>query len=223
MKSHNTLCTNHSVSAAVLFLIAAAALFSASRSASAPYADKNDYWPMELGNTWTGVATVGKDTKMTQEITVTSVKKEGNARIATMDYRSDNKSVNVEIYRITPTLIERLSGGPNSQMKLTPSLPIIRYPLTAGKSWKWDGSISVNGQDIKATSTFTVSGPETVKVTSGTFKAMHVHSELVVENAGAKTKMPNDYWFAPGVGMVKQFADINGMKVEVDITKYKLK
>jgi hypothetical protein len=185
-----------------------------------------DYWPMKKGNSWT-LDTDAGGRKMTQIATVTDVKREGSATLATLDYKANGQSINTEVYRITAETVERMSGGPNGSIKMSPPIVIVRAPMKAGQTWKWSGAISPTSgtaaQNVKATSTLKVSGPETIKNKAGTFQAMRVHSELVVEAQGKKLAMPNDYWFAPKVGIVRQTATINNMQIEGTLTQYTVK
>ena len=196
-----------------------AVLFTAGRAA--PPANP-DYWPMKAGNTWTYDATFG-DKKMNQVAKVTSVKREGQATLATIEYATMGRTFS-ETYRVTAQSVERTSSNMGQgDSQINPPIPIIKYPLTAGKSWTWSGTITVQGQPVQGRSSLSVTGPTTVKTAAGTFKAMRVHSSLTIEAQGQKLILPNDYWFAPGVGMVRQHATIGATKVDGTMRSYKLK
>lgn len=186
-------------------------------------ADKADYWPLRKGNTWHIAATAaGKN--IDQILTVTEVKQEGGASLATIDFNMNGQVINREVYRVTKNEISRVAGGPpGAGGKASPPLPIIKYPMAPGKSWKWSGSLTLSEQTVQATSTLSVSGPQTVKTPAGTFKALHVHNALVATYQGTKMEYPNDYWFAPGVGLVRQSAVMMNMKIEGNLTSYKVK
>jgi hypothetical protein len=180
-----------------------------------------DYWPFREGSTWTIVATVGEK-KVTQVITVTKVTtKDGKTR-AELDYKTGGRSVQIETYEVDAASIVRISAGPNGANKLTPPLPVVQFPLTAGKKWKWKGEVAVGGSSLKATAQLTVGGSETVKTEAGSFRAMRVHLDLEVLAGEQTLKVPNDYWFAPGVGMVKQKATVGAQEIEGLMTSYKL-
>jgi hypothetical protein len=181
-----------------------------------------DYWPMKLGNTWTLDTTVGAQ-KVPQVATVSDVKREGNATLATIKYSGGGRQFS-ETYRVTSQVVERVSSdmGQGSS-PINPPIPIIKYPLTAGKKWDWSGTITTMGRAVNGNSRLTVTGPVSVKTPAGTFKAMRVHSALTVEAGGQKVNLPNDYWFAPGVGMVRQEATIMQTKISGILKSYKLK
>jgi hypothetical protein len=210
-------------------LFAGVALTVCGLTFAAPIAEKN-YWPMTLGSTWS-LKTMVKDSKkpneqpltMTQEIEVVTVKKDGDATIATLDYKSEGRVINREVYRVTEGAIERTSSGVGEPSTMTPPFPMVKYPLTPGKTWKWQGTILARGQTIKAESTLTVTGPVDVKTAAGSFKTMKVHSALVVDPEKTKYELPNDYWFADGVGLVKQGAKLGDKDVLGELTKYKVK
>ena len=52
---------------------------------------------------------------------------------------------------------------------------------------------------------------------------MKVHLVVTLSAQGQQFKLPNDYWFAPNVGLVKQTANLNGIVVDGELKSYKLK
>jgi hypothetical protein len=202
-----------------LLLIMVCGAWSASAQKDAKSAA--EYWPFHEGNTWTIAATLGEK-KMTQVITVTKVvTKDGKTR-AELEYKTDGRSTQIETYEADANSIARVSSGPNGGNKLTPPLPVVQFPLTAGKTWNWKGEIALNGSTIKGSAVLTVSGPETVKTDTASFRAMRVHMDLEVRSGEQTLKVPNDYWFAPNVGLVKQKATLGSQTIEGTITSYKL-
>jgi hypothetical protein len=180
-----------------------------------------DYWPFREGNTWTIALTLGEK-KMTQVITVTKVAtKDGKTR-AELEYKTDGHVDMLEIYEVDANTIVRVSSGPNGANKLTPPLPVIQFPMTAGKKWNWKGETALNDSPFTASAELTVSGPETVKMDAVSFRAMRVHMDLEVKSGEQALKVPNDYWFAPNVGLVKQKATLGSQTIEGTITSYKL-
>ena len=116
-----------------LCLVGITALPSASRAQTANSAA--DYWPMQTGNTWTLLLKVGPDQTIKQVVTVTNVAKADDGSVATINYVSNGKTIQIEKYKITAAQIVRLEAGPNGSFKATPPVPIIKFPLTAGKTW----------------------------------------------------------------------------------------
>jgi hypothetical protein len=180
-----------------------------------------DYWPFREGSTWTFVATVGEK-NLTQVITVTKVTKaEGKTR-AELEYKTDGRTAQREIYEVDASSIQRVAAGPDGSNKLTPPLPVVQLPMTAGKKWDWKGDVSFGGSTFKGTAQLTVSGPETVKTDAGSFPAMRVHVDLDVVSGEQTIKVLNDYWFAPKVGLVRQKATIGSQVIEGVLTSHKL-
>ena len=200
---------------------AIALLLTASRMIADP-AKPVSYWPFAQGSTWT-LSTNVQNKTFDQIITVTSVKTDKGGSVATLNYTAGSKVVQVETYRTTPQEVARMSAGLDGSGVLSPPLPIIKYPMKAGNTWKWSGTITVHGVPVQGVSTLTVSGPTSVKTMGGTFSAFKVHSELVVTAQGQTQKVPNDYWFAPNVGLVRQQAQIGALTVDGSLKSYKLK
>ncbi|HTB79934.1 MAG TPA: hypothetical protein VK717_03505 [Opitutaceae bacterium] len=183
-----------------------------------------NYWPFQVGNTWT-LDTKANNTTVSMVLTVTKVTAgEGNASDAYIEYQTDGKVMQTEIYRFDDQGISRVADGKDAANTLSPPFPIAQYPLTDGRKWTWTGTITTAaGQTFKGTSDLSVSGPETVQTAAGDFKAMRVHSELaILLPGGQKAMFPNDYWFSPGVGMVQQSAKIGETTYVGVMSSYKL-
>lgn len=200
---------------------AVALLLTGTRLGAEP-ANSVSYWPLKQGSTWTLTTTVQNKT-FDQVITVTDVKADKGGSVATLGYTMAGNNIQVETYRTTPTEVTRLSSGQGGSGTIAPGLPIIKYPMKAGTTWTWKGNITANGMLSKGTSTLTVSGPTSIKTPAGTFSAMRVHSALVIMAQGQTLNAPNDYWFAPNVGLVKQYAKIGTFEVTGILKSYKLK
>ncbi len=181
-------------------------------------------WPFTVGNTWT-VETKVNDKSITQVLTVTKVTPgEAGASDATIEYKVGDNVVQTEIYRFDAKGITRVSSGASGGNTITPPIPVVQYPMVAGKKWSWKGTVKSGDQEMQATADFSTSGPELLKLASGEFQAMRVHSNLVVtQPGGEKAEFPNDYWFAPGVGMVQQSAKFGDIFVKGELTSYKVK
>lgn len=85
--------------------------------------------------------------------------------------------------------------------------PRIKFPLTDGKSWNWEG------QEIKEEETNTiylnanVIGKEQIKVPAGTYEAMRVETKIT-STSGSKSIV--NEWYAKNVGLVKMTANLEG-------------
>jgi hypothetical protein len=182
-----------------------------------------DYWPMKKGNTWSMLVKIGTDIIKKQVWKITNVEKTNDATIATLEISSAT-ILQTEHFKVTSTQIESLELG-GGLYKLDTPLPIVKFPLTAGKTWSYKGTFtSLEEKPVKATATFTVSGPFQIKSPAGSFQAMCVHRELVFTGDKGSTHLPNDCWYAPGVGMVQQRYAASGITPtgNVKIQNYKL-
>jgi hypothetical protein len=165
-----------------------------------------DYWPMQVGNTWTiEVAREGKPTP----VVVTVVKRTAvtaNASEASVEYRVDGKATQVEVYRIDAEGVSRVRSGMDAANLITPPIPIIQRQMQSGRAWTWKGAITLGGgTPMQAAADLSTSAPESVITPAGTFKAIRVHMELTVFGPnGEKSLFTNEYWFALEVGMVQQ-------------------
>ena len=196
-------------------------LLTGARMSAAP-GQTPDYWPLKVGSTWT-VTTTAQNKSMDQVITVSDVKPDKGGSVATLQYTSGGKTVQIEKYSVTPQGIARLASGPDGSGTISPGLPIIKYPMKAGTTWNWKGDINFNGTNCKGTSTLTVSGPTNVKTPAGTFPCMKVHSQLTLSAQGQTFVAPNDYWFAPNVGIVQQHIQLGALNINGVLKSYKLK
>jgi hypothetical protein len=94
--------------------------------------------------------------------------------------------------------------------------------MSAGNKWYWNGTITIKGKPLAAAAKMTASGPDAISLPAGTFQAFKVHVDLMVAAGRSRVRSSNDYWFAPGVGLVRQRATIGTATVDSTVTQYKL-
>ena len=178
-----------------------------------------NYWPFKVGNTWT-IDTKVEDKTLIQILTVTKVTQQGASSDATVEYKLNDKVIQTEVYRFDDKGISRVSSD---AAILNPPFPVVQYPMAADKKWSWKGTLNANGKEFHGDSQISTSGPEVLKLPAGEFKAIRVHSELTLSlDSGEKIVVPNDYWFAPGVGLVKQSARLGKLDILGQLSSYKL-
>ena len=200
--------------AGLSFLLCISAITARAQDAAA------SYWPFKEGNTWT-INTKIEDKTLIEILTVTKVTQQGTSSDATVEYKIDDKVIQTEVYRSDDKGISRVSSGAGI---LNPPFPVVQYPMAADKKWKWTGTVNAGGKEFHGDSEISTSGPETLKLPAGEFKAIRVHSELTLTlEDGKKVAFPNDYWFAPGVGLVQQKAKLGNLDIFGELTSYKLK
>ncbi len=185
-------------------------------------AQDQPYWPFKVGNTWTLDTKVGsKD--IVQVVTVTKSSTTGSRTTARLTYRSQGKLLQTEIYNQNAAGLWRVAAGVDGSGKLTPPIRILQLPRSKGQSWNWKGTVNFNGTDVNGEATISDEGVETVTTPAGTFKGVKIHMDLTVMGGGQTLRLLNDYWFAKGVGLVKQVADFGQVQIVGTLQSYKLK
>lgn len=203
----------------ILTGMALAALLTGGPVADAQKTGALNYYPLRKGNTWTYTFTLsGKTFNETATVTQSSSSQ------AQVDWKVNGKTTQVETYLIRPDALLRVKSGPGGGGQITPPFPQIRTPLKAGQQWTWKGSISIMDHVIAGSSTIRVSGPEPIKTPAGTFRCMHIHSDLALDRPGQPSiHLPNDYWFAAGVGLVAQRLSAGPQTIDAKLVRYQVK
>jgi len=186
-------------------------------------------FPTTVGSTWTIRSVVtGMSTPIDMQITIVRAKNPTPHQVV-LRYMKGDKEFQEETYLVTASEVARMRSGPGGSGKITPPLPVIKYPATVGKSWKWAGSItqptsSGGSQTVQGNATIKIAAFEAVKTTMGSIKAYKVDLNLVVTAGGQSATIVNSYWYAPNIGMIKQAASFgNGTSIEGTVTSYKIK
>lgn len=85
--------------------------------------------------------------------------------------------------------------------------PRIKFPLTDGKSWNWEGQEIMENETNTINLTANVVGSEKIKVPAGTFETMRV--ETIIKSTSGSKNIVNE-WYAKNVGLVKMTANLEG-------------
>jgi len=186
----------------------------------------NPLFPVKLGATWTYTGTGGTNGDYDFTDTITDVREDGFSLTSQFDDLTRTQE-----WTCKPEGLAALSfgGGPAGgiftngfQMDLnTSNVQGVNLPKTvnAGDQWPYsldfEGDIQLSGTQAHAqgtaTFTFTAVGQESVTVPAGTFDAMKIHTDMVLDMqlslSGISTPVtftsPTDLWFAPDVGWIK--------------------
>jgi hypothetical protein len=161
------------------------------------------YYPLKAGNTWdyrlgqrqlttrvTGAEPIGKDT------------------YAVLETSGEGKAVVEKITVLADGVYRAFADG----MTITPPLCVLKLPVKAGETW----SVKATAGGLDVTGTFTAREEE-VKVPAGTYKA--IVSSCPEFRIGGR-KMALTYWFAPGVGLVKQRLQLGDRDVLIELEKF---
>ncbi|HSD61647.1 MAG TPA: hypothetical protein VLC55_12415, partial [Burkholderiales bacterium] len=96
---------------------------------------------------------------------------------------------------------------PGAPVRYAPPLPLFRFPLTPGKSWRETVTVSdpATGKQVPVQVVASVDGMETVTVPAGQFQAVKVSRNLYYQDAewwrGPVFQQMTD-WYAPSVNRV---------------------
>ncbi len=169
-----------------------------------------NYYPLKVGTKWTYdldtgngqkvelISEIGgRDTFNGKSLARLEVAANGKKLPATEHLDSDAEGV----YRV------RMNN-----MEVTPPIQLIKYPLKEGQTW--GGETSAAGQ--KMTVNCSEGKIEDVQVPAGKFKA--IPTTITVTQGAVKLK--NIFWFAEGVGIIKQRSEIGPQTVTLELKKY---
>jgi hypothetical protein len=167
-----------------------------------------DYYPLQEGTKWHyRVEVAGQTVQVTNQIAkVEKIDGQPLARLETVVKgqvsASEHLRTNAQgIFR------HRYNG-----IDVQPPLCLLKYPVKDGETWSTD--IKIGGMQLKVMCR--TGRAEEVQVPAGKFKA--VTSDVETEVMGIK--VTTKYWFAPGVGVVKQTANLGGQDVTLQLEKF---
>ena len=205
-----------------MFMVPAflASLACLSAGQDSPHGATN-LWPMRAGNTWT-VEVTSAGSSVLRNIAITTAVPGKEYSTAALEYRANDVLVQKETYRFNDAGVYRVQGGPDGAGKIEPPLPVLLYPMTAGKKWTWTGTFVGKKDKTPAAAVMTTTGPETIKVPAGTFQAFKVHVDLAVRAAGIRYTYQSDNWYATGVGLIRQKTTQGSTITDSNLTKYSL-
>jgi hypothetical protein len=178
----------------------------------------DNLFPTKSGATWQFTGKAGPS-DFSPTCKIVSTKKSGNKTVVLMKWSAKGTALQDETYWVTANSVERVSSGVGGSNKISPPIPVIRYPMTVGKSWKWTGTVTTQGNRIPGNATIKVAKRERINTKAGPFDTYRVDMELVMSAGGQTVRLPNSYWFSPGKGMVKQSANLMGSVIEATVTK----
>lgn len=167
-----------------------------------------DYYPLKVGAKWHYRFTAGGGQTGKIMNQIAKLEKIDDQQLARLETVAQGNVVASEHLSNTAKGIyrHRYNG-----IEVSPPVCILRFPIKQGDSW--GGESKVGDQTVKLTSRV---GEEEVEVPAGKYKTIKVQ----VDGEAAGVKIHTTYYFAAGVGVVKQFADIGGTQVTLDLEKY---
>ena len=209
--------------------LGAALLLAASMTGTTAGPASDNLFPAAKDTVWTYAGTAGS-TPLNLTAKVTSSTTSAGKTTVVVQWLSNNQPMQDETYIVSATEVSRAKSGAYGNNVLTPPIPVIKYPMSVGKSWEWSGMMAMNGGQLKvpASAKLKVAAQEKVKVGSESLNCYKVDMSVTVTAQGQATTIPASYWFAPGVGLVKQSStlptpDGKGVVIEATATKYTIK
>jgi hypothetical protein len=185
-------------------------------------ADKNDYYPLTPGSEWVMQVAVPEENNVTeQKITIERQEIFEGITYSVMKQIDPKNKYTVLVLKNDKGVYWRKlslkkSFVPEMNSYFVPQAPYVRFPLTKGNKWEWNGIYSLPWSDKKATMKFEVQNDtEEVTVPAGRFLCAKIH---VIKYLDKDTDEETS-WYAPGVGMVKY----QTKKINKELKSYTIK
>jgi hypothetical protein len=191
-----------------LVVVVLAVMSGWARSAPTPTEPTPDYYPLKVGTKWHYQATgpIGMNKVFVTKV-VKIEKIDGQPLVYVEAYRGGTVVANEHMSQTARGVFRHRVNG----LRCSPPVCLLKFPLKKGDSWETKTKVGEN------TVTFTCrAGNEEVKVPAGKYKAITVRLECKIGD----NKIVTTYWFAPGVGMVKQIATVGTMEITLELEKF---
>ncbi|HYV39878.1 MAG TPA: hypothetical protein VE988_29590 [Gemmataceae bacterium] len=194
------------LSFALFFAISVAAAVPALATETQP---KPNYYPLSEGAKWyykvEAPGAVG-ETYVVQAVKAETIDGVSLFRIETAKKGQDPISEHIRSDD-TGVFRHRAKG-----IAINKPICLLKYPVKVGE--KWEDEVEVAGQ--KFTMKMEVTKEEEVAVPAGKYKTVAVRATAAIGGVEVITT----YWFADGVGIVKQSTDISGQHFSQELEKY---
>jgi hypothetical protein len=202
-------------------------------TASAPASAQSiaQLFPTKAGSTWqfTGSIRAGNQNQpLNLGAKIASVNTAGGRTTVVIEWTANGSVAQSETYIVTGSEVQRSRSGQGGSGVINPPVPVLRTPIRIGNAWNWKGTITTGGQTLNGTANLKIAARERLKTPAGALDAFRVDMTLTISLQGQNQKTTNSYWFAPGVGLVKQSTGLTGpggqkITVEASVSKYNTK
>jgi hypothetical protein len=167
---------------------------------------ESPYYPLKVGNKWEYQI---KGQGVTITARVAKHEKVGDVPCALVETVVDDKVVATEHIGADKDGVYRHAVA---NMRADPPVRFLKLPPKKGDTWKVDSKV----QGQSATGTFTLDEEE-ITVPAGKYQAVVSRSP---DFAAAGQKVATAYWFASGVGVVRQQVNVGGNDVMIELVKF---
>ncbi len=119
-----------------------------------------------------------------------------------------------EIYRISPQSFELEDAAGERYVE---PLPLLKFPMKVGDSWKWVGTMTAGDEPHKATASVVTASENLMLPMSGSTATVLVDVDLTIESGGpspATRKLR--FWFVKDKGLVKRQFGIGSSREPVE-------
>jgi len=114
----------------------------------------------------------------------------------------DGVPIEEEVYVVTTELVAVKSMGTGETFE--PPLPLIKFPMSVGDSFDWEGKIVFAGHELEGKAK-SVTSRDTPDLATGPRETLKVAVELEISDGSPKPATRKlEYWFAEGVGPVRR-------------------
>jgi hypothetical protein len=168
-----------------------------------------EYYPLKAGTEWRYHFDADRVTK-TFEARITKIEEIDGLHLARVDAEVNGAVVATEHLRVTDEGVFRCRYNGS---EVTPPVCILKFPIKDGDSWQSENR--VGNQEFAVRSTVS---HEAVEVPYGKYEAVKV---VVATEQGGQA-ITSTYWFAPGIGNVKQVMEIGGKKMSFELFEFTL-
>lgn len=183
---------------------------------SASMAAAQDYFPLKEGNQW--IYTRSNGAELTTKVTgstdidgihcaiVEATTQNGTDSNVSVDYMT----VDTEGVKVYMTEIQ---GVP---IVYNPPVLRIKLPFTKGQIW----TSKLDQEGVTITTTSDASRTEEIRTDAGIFKCIVINSRVSIPGQGITT---SEYYYADGVGMVRQVIQVSGQRIILSLKSYNVK
>lgn len=166
-----------------------------------------NFYPLQKGNQWHyQVSANGGKGELTFQIAdIDTIKGKKASRLETLSNKV--ATANEHLILEKNGLFRHKYNG----LALDPPVCVLKLPFKEGETWK--NQIKVPGAEVEMNCKAT---EKKIEVPAGKFKTIHVQIDFQVNGAPCKT----GYWFADGVGMVKQTLDFGQGEITLEMKEF---
>ncbi len=180
-------------------------------AATPDLASATPYYPLQVGNTWYYKIADNK-----YSLKVAKYEKVGDVECARVEMIVEDQVKVVEDITVTKDGVARVAyDGKRAE----PPLVFLKLPFQKDQTWEVNTVVGKTDKSPgeKVTGTLKAGEAPKVQVPAGTYDTITVTSQNLQANG-----MPLNftYYFAKGMGMVKQEIDVSGQKVVIELEKF---